>query len=144
MVDVNETPINDTFETGGVNTIPPWAHDFYRAIKFKMNVQLTEIRVSIRLSPTPAVPAAPSAPAFIPTIPNELRREIFPKLPTYHGIKAGFRFWFAQAETKLNVDLKHFSETERFWYIHNRLKKKKLWDRWRLGCKLCYKLGRFW
>ena len=87
-----------------------------------MNVQLAEIRASVGLSRAPTVPAAPSIPVFIPTILSELRRKIFPKLFTYHGIKAEFRLWFTQAQTKLNVDLKHFSETERFWYIHSRLK----------------------
>ena len=118
----DDHPMNDTFEIGGVNTIPPWAHDFYRAIEFKMNVQLVEIRGLVRFPPAPAVPAVPSAPAFIPTIPSELRRKIFPKLFIYHGIKAEFRFWFTQAQAKLDVDLGHFSETERFWYIHNQLK----------------------
>ena len=47
-------------------------------------------------------------------------------MPTYHGIKTKFRLWFTQTQTKLNVDLKHFSESKRFWYIHNRLKKKAL------------------
>ena len=126
MVDVNDTQMNDTPETGGVDTIPTWAHHFYRAIESKMNVQLAEIRASVRSPPAPAAPAAPSAPDFIPTIPSELRRKTFPKLPTYHGIKTEFRPWFTQTQTKLNVDLKHFSEPERFWYIHNRLKEKVL------------------
>ena len=91
-----------------------------------MNVQSAEIRVSVRFSPAPAVPAIPSAPAFIPTTPSEFRKKTFPKLPIYHGIKTEFRFWFTQAQTKLNVDSKHFSETERFWYIHSRLKEKVL------------------
>ena len=138
----DDHPMNNTFETSGVNTIPPWAHDFYRAINFKMNVQLTEIRASIRFPPTLTAPVAPSAPALIPTTPNEFRKKILPKLLTYHGIKTEFRFWFIQAQAKLNVDLRHFSETERFWYIHNRLKKN--WDKWKFGCKLCYKSGRFW
>ena len=32
MVDVNDTPMNDTPETGGVDTIPAWAQQFYRAM----------------------------------------------------------------------------------------------------------------
>ena len=119
----DDHPMNDKFETGGVNTIPPWAHDFYRAIKSKMNVQLTEIRASVRLPSAPAAPVAPSVPAFIPTTPSELRREILPKLPTYHGIKTEFRLWLTQAQAN---DLSHFSEADRFWYIHNRLKEKAL------------------
>ena len=122
----DDHPMNDTPETGGVNTIPPWAYDFYRAIKFKMNVQLTEIRISIRFPPASAAPVAPSVPAFIPTTPSELRREILPKLPIYHGIKAEFRFWLTQAQAKLSVDLGHFSEADRFSYIHNRLREKAL------------------
>ena len=124
----DDHPMNDTFETSGVNTIPPWAHDFYRAIKSKINDQMAGIRISTR-APTPTVqptPAAPPVPAFTSTIPNEPRREIFLKLPTYHGIKTEFRFWLTQTQAKLNVNLKHFSETNRFWYIHNRLKEKVL------------------
>ena len=129
MVDVNDTPMNDTPETGGVDTIPAWAHQFYRTMESKMNEQMAEIRASIRTPPAPTVPlapAAPPAPAFTPTIFSEPRKEIFPKLLTYHGIKTEFRPWLTQAQTKLNVDLKHFSESERFWYIHNRLKEKTL------------------
>ena len=100
MVDVNDNPMNDTPETGGVDTIPAWAHHFYRAIKSKMNVQLAEIRVSIRPPPASATRAAPSAPDLIPTIFSEFRKKIFPKLPIYHGIKAEFRLWFTQAQTK--------------------------------------------
>ena len=124
----DDTPMVDTPETSG-DPVPSWAHQFYRAMEFRMNEQMAEIRVSIRTQPAPAAPlapAAPPAPAFTFTIPSEPRREIFPKLPTYHGIKTKFRFWFTQAQTKLSVDLKHFSESERFWYIHNRLREKTL------------------
>ena len=124
----DDTPMVDTPETSG-DPVPSWAHQFYRAMESKMNEQMAEIRVSIRTPPAPAAPLAPAAPpvpAFTPTIPSEPRREILPKLPIYHGIKTKFRPWLAQAQTKFNVDLKHFSESERFWYIHNRLKEKAL------------------
>ena len=93
MIDVDDTPMNDKPETGGVDMIPAWVHHFYQTIKSKMNVQLIEIRASIRPSPASAAPAVPSISDFIPKTLNEPRN---PNLPTYHGIKTEFRFWFTQ------------------------------------------------
>ena len=117
MVDVNDILMNDTPETGGVNTIFAWVHQFYRTMEYKMNEQMAEIRTSIRTSPAPTVPLTPEAPPvpfFTFTIFSELRKKIFPKLLSYHGIKTKFRFWFTQAQTKLNVDLNIFRNQNDF------------------------------
>ena len=72
-------------------------------------------------APTPAPPVAPPAP----TLTYE-RREVLPKLPTYHGVKVEFQPWYLQARAKLQVDLTHLSERDRFFYIHSRLRDKAL------------------
>ena len=55
-------------------------------------------------TPTPAPPVAPPAPT--PTFIAE-RREVLPKLPTYHGVKVEFQPWYLQARAKLQVDPTH-------------------------------------
>ena len=74
-------------------------------------------------APTPAPPVASPAPAF--TFTTE-RKEILPKLPTYHGVKKEFQPWYFQARTKFQVDFTHLSDRDRFFYIHNRQKDKTL------------------
>ena len=70
-------------------------------------------------APTPAPPVA--LPAFIFTYE---RREVFPKLFIYHGVKMEFQPWYFQARTKFQVDYTHLSERDRFFYIHSKLKNK--------------------
>lgn len=70
---------------------------------------------AIQINPTP-VPAT--------AISNAPRKEILPELATFSGTKSEFRPWLTQAHAKLDVDLKQLSESERFWYIHSRLREK--------------------
>ena len=76
-----------------------------------------------RVPPTPALPVAFPAPAF--TFTTE-RKEIFPKLPTYHRVKREFQPWYFQVRVKLQVDFTHLSERNRFFYIHSKLRDKIL------------------
>ena len=110
----------------------------FRIILLKSSVQLAPVTTSI-------LPAA--SPIFALTFTTE-RKEIFPKLLTYHEMKKKLKIqpWYLQIRVKFQMDFNHLSERNRFFYIDNKLK-NKFWikckqrlKQWRNG-KLCYDLG---
>ena len=92
-------------------------------LKKKQAALMADFRIIIlepRAPPTPTFIPAPT-PAFPVTFPafafifTTERKEIFPKLFTYHGIKKEFQPWYFQVRAKLQVDFTHLSERNPFF-----------------------------
>ena len=150
----NTPPMNFSFNAPEIEPIPFWAHQMFRTTEQRFNEQAAQMDAARKKqaaqlaeakknqaalmadfralmantglpapapAPTPVFPVAFPAPAFTSTVE---RREILPKLPTFHGVKMEFQPWYLQARAKLQVDCTHLSEKNEFFYIHSRLKDK--------------------
>ena len=150
----NTPPMNFSFNAPEIEPILFWAHQMFRTTEQRFNEQAAQMDAARKKQaaqlaetkknqaalmadfralmvntgfPTPAsvlapvLPVAFPAPAFTSTVE---RREIFPKLPTFHGVKVEFQPWYLQARAKLQVDCTHISQRNKFFYIHSKLKDK--------------------
>ena len=152
----NTPPMNFSFNAFKIEPIFFWAHQMFRTTEQQFNEQTAQMDAARKEQaaqlvetkknqatlmadfrvlmvntgfpapapiPAPVLPVAFPAPAFTSTVE---RREIFPKLFTFHGIKMEFQPWYFQTRAKLQVDCTHLSEKNKFFYIHSKLKDKAL------------------
>ena len=99
-------------------------------LKKEQAALMADFRIIMLELKTPSAPAPVTTPTQIPpvAIPTLIftyeRREVLPKLFTYHGVKMEFQPWYFQARAKFQVDFTHLSERDRFFSIHSKRKDK--------------------